>query len=305
MDITKFGLQNFRVFKEHFEFDLAPIMVLTGPNNSGKSSVSKALLLLKENEYKINSGWEFGIKKLNYFKGEHELGNHKLTVNTKGENTYFSFTFFKNYKFQIQIDNSGSFTANYIITGKDDELIIAQTGCDFHIIVTPLIHYFYDRLAFACSEECHESLVSKINTKKIEEVIHQLLILAKNFWQIDLDIISDFDWQVRKWQVYKDDSVIKEIEEKFENGILTKLSYEEDEDGPPPEYEGEWQELLIFLFKKITSVELTTEEIQFLVPTSSNVDFFKFSGLIYVNALKEPLKKGDIQEMRFHFFNTL
>jgi AAA15 family ATPase/GTPase len=45
MNITKFGLSNFRVFKEHFDFELAPIMVLTGPNNSGKSSLTKALLL--------------------------------------------------------------------------------------------------------------------------------------------------------------------------------------------------------------------------------------------------------------------
>jgi AAA15 family ATPase/GTPase len=55
MEITKFGLQNFRIFKEHFDFELAPIMVLTGPNNSGKSSLSKALLLLKENEDVINN----------------------------------------------------------------------------------------------------------------------------------------------------------------------------------------------------------------------------------------------------------
>lgn len=47
--LTGLGLQNFRVFKDLVFFDFAPITVLTGTNNSGKSSVFKALLLLYEN----------------------------------------------------------------------------------------------------------------------------------------------------------------------------------------------------------------------------------------------------------------
>lgn len=44
-----FGLENFRVFKDYTWFDFAPITILTGPNNSGKSSLIKALLLLSNN----------------------------------------------------------------------------------------------------------------------------------------------------------------------------------------------------------------------------------------------------------------
>ena len=47
--LSGFGLENFRVFKEYTWFDFAPITLLVGPNNSGKSSLIKALLLLKEN----------------------------------------------------------------------------------------------------------------------------------------------------------------------------------------------------------------------------------------------------------------
>lgn len=47
--IKKFSLENFRVFKDKTTFKLKPITILTGPNNSGKSSVNKALLLLHEN----------------------------------------------------------------------------------------------------------------------------------------------------------------------------------------------------------------------------------------------------------------
>lgn len=47
--MIKFGLKNFRVFKEEQKFDFRPITLLIGPNNSGKSSVMKSLLLLREN----------------------------------------------------------------------------------------------------------------------------------------------------------------------------------------------------------------------------------------------------------------
>ncbi len=44
-----FGLENFRVFKDYTWFDFAPITILTGPNSSGKSSLNKALMLMKDN----------------------------------------------------------------------------------------------------------------------------------------------------------------------------------------------------------------------------------------------------------------
>jgi len=46
--INKFGVGNFRVFKHYQEFQFAPITVLTGTNSSGKSSLTKAMMLLKE-----------------------------------------------------------------------------------------------------------------------------------------------------------------------------------------------------------------------------------------------------------------
>ena len=42
-----FGIKNFRIFKEHTWFDFAPITLLVGPNNSGKSSLTKGLFSFK------------------------------------------------------------------------------------------------------------------------------------------------------------------------------------------------------------------------------------------------------------------
>lgn len=60
--MSKIGVKNFRVFKEFSEFEIKPITLLTGPNNAGKSSFTKLLLLLKN-----------GIKKLNFNEGIHNL----------------------------------------------------------------------------------------------------------------------------------------------------------------------------------------------------------------------------------------
>ncbi|RLD51191.1 MAG: hypothetical protein DRI94_06700 [Bacteroidetes bacterium] len=74
---TKIGLGNFRVFKEMQNIDLENITVFTGTNNSGKSSVIKALYLLTENSKNNN------ITKLDFNLGEeiHKLGEFKNILN--------------------------------------------------------------------------------------------------------------------------------------------------------------------------------------------------------------------------------
>ncbi len=46
--MKKIGIKNFRVFSDYQEFELKPITILTGVNNSGKSTLHKLLLLLKK-----------------------------------------------------------------------------------------------------------------------------------------------------------------------------------------------------------------------------------------------------------------
>ncbi len=44
--ISKIGFKNIRVFKDQQMFDVKPLTIFTGPNNSGKSSIQKMLMLL-------------------------------------------------------------------------------------------------------------------------------------------------------------------------------------------------------------------------------------------------------------------
>ena len=47
-DMDKLILENFRTYKNRTEIDFAPITILTGKNNSGKSTIIKAILLLND-----------------------------------------------------------------------------------------------------------------------------------------------------------------------------------------------------------------------------------------------------------------
>lgn len=57
--LTGFGIENFRLFGEQTWFDFTSINILTGPNSSGKSSLTKAMLLINENIKKNGFPYEY------------------------------------------------------------------------------------------------------------------------------------------------------------------------------------------------------------------------------------------------------
>lgn len=87
--LNKFGLKNFRVFELEYIFDFAPITILTGANNSGKSSLLKALQLLKENNKTINS---FADLTLEFADADHKLGGLKNVLNNQNQPLVFGFS---------------------------------------------------------------------------------------------------------------------------------------------------------------------------------------------------------------------
>lgn len=85
--INKIGVENFRIFKEYTEFELKPLTILTGPNNAGKSSLTKLLLLLNN-----------GIGKLDFKKGNHNLEDFNKILNWDKEG--------KELTISIELDNN-------------------------------------------------------------------------------------------------------------------------------------------------------------------------------------------------------
>lgn len=71
-----FFVDNFRVFSSPALFDFSAVNILTGPNNSGKSSLIKAILLLKENF----TGNHFP-NQLQFKDDSHRLGSFEFVLN--------------------------------------------------------------------------------------------------------------------------------------------------------------------------------------------------------------------------------
>lgn len=102
---TKYTLKNFRVFDEQgATFEMAPITILTGCNSSGKSSVTKSLMLLKPLLHNIKedirqglfggfSGKGFNSYDLDFTKGQHKLGTLEKVINWNSEKKEFSITY--------------------------------------------------------------------------------------------------------------------------------------------------------------------------------------------------------------------
>ena len=110
-------LQNFRTYKERTSIDLAPITILTGKNNAGKSTIFKSLLLLSDY---LNSDNQFILEfdgpnahkhKIDCFDNALTWASDKksFSFKYKTNNHTFSFTFGKD-------DNKGVLTDFTVIS---------------------------------------------------------------------------------------------------------------------------------------------------------------------------------------------
>lgn len=98
--LQKIGLKNFRLFEEETEFELAPITILTGINNSGKSSLIKSIQLMKANLIGIAN-----FRELNFTGGRHNLGSFSTVKNRRNDSNQMTFK----YQFPINVINETSF----------------------------------------------------------------------------------------------------------------------------------------------------------------------------------------------------
>jgi predicted ATPase len=88
MNIKKISIKNFRVFKEQTTFQLKPITILTGTNNSGKSSLLKLINLLHSSFDKNNS-----TNELLFNSGNHNLGTFDDAITRDSDNDFIKIVF--------------------------------------------------------------------------------------------------------------------------------------------------------------------------------------------------------------------
>lgn len=75
-NLKSISLKNFRIFRDEASFELSPVTILTGKNNSGKSTVFKSLLLLQDNIFG-HQKWQ----SISFQGKRHKLGTYKFAVN--------------------------------------------------------------------------------------------------------------------------------------------------------------------------------------------------------------------------------
>ena len=116
--IKKIGFENIRVFKELAEFELKPITILTGPNNAGKSTLQKMLMLLASG---LKKGYGGVLLSKLEFKDDllNTVGdiNNNISYDSNKEELKFKF------EFEDPIWETIEATLVYEAEGRDGKLV--------------------------------------------------------------------------------------------------------------------------------------------------------------------------------------
>ncbi len=132
--IKKIGIQNFRIFKEFTEFEIKPITLLVGPNNAGKSSFTKLLLLLKN-----------GVNKLNFENGLHNLDSFDKVINWESPHKFIKIRFDNKLEF---LDDSYFVDIVYMSIDNEMSSINISNGTDNLLTFAPYINPLSKKVSY-------------------------------------------------------------------------------------------------------------------------------------------------------------
>ena len=203
--IKKIGIENFRVFKEYTEFNLAPITVLTGTNNSGKSSFLKMMNLLQQSVKDIGS-----LNVLNFIKGNHNLGTFENAVNWDSDKKNITLVvdfpldyFDEDFKLELVYREMGEvgYLKSYKIFNKyRDLLVIDDIQLDFldsnyQTFINDESAFFYNFSfdleyikKFVFQEKIKNNTISDDLIKTSNEFLFYTYRLRKKEEWVDIDI---------------------------------------------------------------------------------------------------------------------
>jgi predicted ATPase len=247
MNIKKISIKNFRVFKEKTTFQLRPFTILTGPNNSGKSSFIKFLLLIKE-----------GVRNLNFTSGNHNLEDFNQVLNFENKENGK-----EELKFRLFFDNNQEIEYSYI---GDSSLIAVSHfknnkryldfafGEDYSNINTATDIGYREAVRFYFD---FNSFIQRLKKRRINGLQRESSLLNKNLSKSNNDNNID-----------KANKIINrnnnEIETLKESNLLFKIQINNNEG--IDYYEKYQQELLelqtdFFSFDKLDSFSYETEDL--------------------------------------------
>jgi AAA15 family ATPase/GTPase len=92
------GFENFRVFADKAQFDLAPVTVLTGANSSGKSTIIKGLKLMQNFWQQTDNGYS-----LKFGEGDHQLGTFDMCLSKYSDNSTIKFTYQTEHEYFLNL----------------------------------------------------------------------------------------------------------------------------------------------------------------------------------------------------------
>jgi predicted ATP-dependent endonuclease of OLD family len=139
------GLKNFRVFKYYQEFEFRPLTILTGPNNSGKSSLIKFLLLIKENLNFFNSVLKQGKieeSRISFSSSIHKLSGFNSIINDNSNPLFIKFHIINEIYicFKINKERRSEHSINFCNHNNSDIIVLA--GNKLTINLKLFIKYF-------------------------------------------------------------------------------------------------------------------------------------------------------------------
>lgn len=152
--LKHFAVVNFKVFKELTQFELAPITIITGKNNSGKSSLIKSMLLLRNNPVvKPNFINRYNFEQWKFDSSELKLGSSDKFLNYETES--------KKIEFELSVNNpmlpNGIISLTYNLEDKDESFVIRA----FEILINNevIVKFDYNLLDLDYSEVSWEQFI--------------------------------------------------------------------------------------------------------------------------------------------------
>jgi AAA15 family ATPase/GTPase len=230
-----FGLKNFRIFDDINGFieELSPINLLTGANNSGKSSVIKALQMIKNSVEQNHIPFD-----LNFTKQEHLLGDINNVLNKKeNKNIIISLPFplfgieniYINMTFEVP-SQKNIYTAKIRkieIKDKEDDITIFLFN--YRVATEEEIKISKDK--FEQEKQEYDELNKNNKIDSIFTTKHFF-----NFPRIENELIAFVDWEINKDKLIKYLTELKDfykiyLDKGWEKEPLLKLDKKFEEDG--------------------------------------------------------------------------